>query len=570
MWRYIIFAVGAVITFVLWPSGELSGMVRHPPITSSLIESDAHGNPITIVSVSVSDGIKIAVSPRTDTNLALVYAVYDLYGQFPPGGASPDEQSRAIERLCAKANEYKALIDARHLDGEMSSLFDDYIAVASALTTYRDMTGAVKNGSISQAQKDQFETAFNAGYTGSAAAAKINAIGGSGAEVALGGLAIGLFKYLMEEDQRTKARDSAQSAAINSLNEKWMSFISEMDKRLGMTTGSIAVRHGWDEAELPIGDLPEEEEALNVLINGKPSTTATLIMERRSLQRPRDALMLAKFDNLKAYDSKLSPLQKVELAKQCISRAALLPADPVFDVTRARIFMLAGDISNMAWTQDLTGKVWHKTGSQIAAFSIQIWDTALRLAPLDLTGECRERRAWSLLATGKIDDAVIQADEVKPIVGNQSRFMYNYAMAKSAQGNQVEAFSWFSYGVQSHGFSMIQRAHDDKNMERMKAEIGGEYKELTKVKTTWVITYGVINDDITLKNESSYALTNVTLSCSLVQGGKTWSPELRSDFIGPGQKVVWRDCVSIPGSRLDSKSAALDCDQYHMLPEVSR
>ena len=232
--------------------------------------------------------------------------------------------------------------------------------------------------------------------------------------------------------------------------------------------------------------------------------------------------------------------------------------------------MLAGDIANTAWTRELSDAVWHKKRSQIAAFSVQIWDAALRQEPLDVTGECRERRAWSLLASGRVDEAVNQADEVMPIVGSQFRFMYNYAMAKSAQGDQAKAFDWFRRGVHVHGFGMIQRGHADKNIERMKSNHKMEYEILTQVNTKWAITFGTLNDDISLVNDSAFTLTNVTLHCTLVQGGRKWTPTLTDESIEPGEKVVWKDCVSIPGSRLDSQSATVDCDQYRLLPEVNR
>jgi len=364
----------------------------------------------------------------------------------------------------------------------------------------------------------------------------------------------------MEDGERSDARDTAKQAALKSNQDEWLSHLGGISARWSAVSKILTGRHGWAESELSLDDLPEEA-ALDGLMDGKPGTSASLIMERRIAQRPRDALMLARLDNLKAYDARLTPNQLAELSKQCMVRAALLPADAIFDSARSRIMMLAGDIANTAWVRELSGTIWHEEGSQIAAFSIQVWDAALRYDPLDVTGECRERRAWSLLATGQVDNAVTQADEVMPIVGNQPRFAYNYAMAKSAQGDQDTAFKWFKHGVINHGYTIVLRAKDDKNIERMKSAHKEEYLDLVTTKYNWGIRYGVFNDDIYLKNDSAYALTNVTLRCSLAQGSKKWNPELTVESIAPGQEMVWKDCVSIPDSRLDKASAEVTCDQ---------
>lgn len=536
-------------------------LTQQTPVTAVLTETSAQGTSATIVDIPAQGDIRIGVSARSDPNLALFYAVHDLLREVGATRSSQDDRQLRFARICDKANSYKSYIDVRHLDGSISVLFDDCIALTKAITAFVNAAEAIEKGAVSRQDMEQFATSFSAGRTGGSVAAEVRANGGSGTEAAVAGLAIGIFQYLLEENQRSEARDAAKREAFEQLNQQWTSYMHDVDTRREATAQALQQRYGWSASEVNMNDPPEEETALNELVNKKPSTTASLIIERRTARRPRDATMLARLDNLSAYDARLTPSQKVELAKRCLSRAALLPQDAVFDSDRARIAMFAGDIASAAWAQDLAGRVWHEDGSQFAVFAVRVWDTALRYDPLDLTGECRERRAWSLLGSRRVDDAVVQADEVVNIVGNQFRFAYNYAMAKSAQGDQDTAFNWFKRGVHDHGYAMIERAMDDKNLRRMKAAHKDAYQDLIAVKCDWGIRYGLMNDDIYVVNNSAFALTNVTLTCTLKQGGRVWSPVLKVASIPRGQEYVWRDCVSIPGSRLDARSASVQCDQ---------
>jgi len=81
------------------------------------------------------------------------------------------------------------------------------------------------------------------------------------------------------------------------------------------------------------------------------------------------------------------------------------------------------------------------------------------------------------------------------------------------------------------------------------------------VKWPWSIDWGVLNDDILLRNDSRFALTNVVLEYELKQDARTWKGELKIEHVAPGQTQVWTNVISVPGGRLTASSAALRCDQ---------
>ena len=85
--------------------------------------------------------------------------------------------------------------------------------------------------------------------------------------------------------------------------------------------------------------------------------------------------------------------------------------------------------------------------------------------------------------------------------------------------------------------------------------------ERPEVRYTWEVRWGVVNDDIVLTNTSAVPLTNVTFTPRIESRGQVWEPALQCSRIEPGQTLIWRDAVSIPGSSYERATARLGCDQ---------
>ncbi len=71
-----------------------------------------------------------------------------------------------------------------------------------------------------------------------------------------------------------------------------------------------------------------------------------------------------------------------------------------------------------------------------------------------------------------------------------------------------------------------------------------------------------VRDDVVLRNDSPYPLTNVRFAVTLRKGGKTTNLDLKCDLIKPGETQKWTDVVGgVEGKWDDSSKAELSCDQ---------
>jgi len=222
---------------------------------------------------------------------------------------------------------------------------------------------------------------------------------------------------------------------------------------------------------------------------------------------------------------------------------------------------MAGDIADRAWEKELTGLAWGHAHSSIAAYSVDVWDTALSYDPKDSTGENGERRAWSLMASGRTDDAVKQADEVKGLRRDTPRLAVDYAYLCDAIGDTKDSYKWFAHAVKDLHCNAIAEARTDPDLDEMRKAESAAFEDLVKVKYDWGVNRGVFHDDIYVNNNSAYPLTNVVFTCTITSGGQMYNPVLKADVIQPGTAYTWNNCVSISGSNPNYGTSEIDCDQ---------
>jgi hypothetical protein len=157
-----------------------------------------------------------------------------------------------------------------------------------------------------------------------------------------------------------------------------------------------------------------------------------------------------------------------------------------------------------------------------------------------------------------------EADQIASKVYDRRKsspeFCYNHACLMSRTGDTRRSLESLAAAIRQ-GFNDIAEARRDPKLAGLRKGMAKAFDELTAVKAMWNIVWGVFNDDITLTNNSAFALTNVTLAVRLEQDQRVWDPSLAAEVILPGQTQIWSNVVSVPGSRLTKSSATIACDQ---------
>ena len=120
--------------------------------------------------------------------------------------------------------------------------------------------------------------------------------------------------------------------------------------------------------------------------------------------------------------------------------------------------------------------------------------------------------------------------------------------------------SWLKQAIAAGAWD-IPFIRQDPDLMTLRKKKPKEFADLVAVKSIWNIKFDPVWDDLWLRNDSPFPLTNVVLEVRLEQDQQVWTPVLTAPEIAPGQTVWWRDEVSVPGGWLSRKSATIACDQ---------
>ena len=87
----------------------------------------------------------------------------------------------------------------------------------------------------------------------------------------------------------------------------------------------------------------------------------------------------------------------------------------------------------------------------------------------------------------------------------------------------------------------------------------------SSVRWECLIDYGMLSDDIVIKNKSSFDLTNVRIVVEFPSTGVTKTRDIK--VISSGEKYSWGKAVSVP--RGSKGTAFLTCDQTKKVQRVA-
>ena len=135
-----------------------------------------------------------------------------------------------------------------------------------------------------------------------------------------------------------------------------------------------------------------------------------------------------------------------------------------------------------------------------------------------------------------------------------------FACIHSRRGSSQESLEWLRRAI-SVGFSNIPLAKRDPDLESLRRLQQAEFEKCVKIDFSWNVIYGFFNDDIVLRNASSFPFTNIELDVELEQGEAKLSTKLQLPLLRPGDSHTWQNAVSIPKSKLTKSNATLTCDQ---------
>lgn len=505
------------------------------------------------------------ITPRAnvDENLFLVRVLESLYEQWPSDVSHPDEFVAAAGELRKEAIRFRQHIQQNDkLDKELGARFTDFIAALDAYTDFLSNISVIEAEAVKRLQQENFESGYRGGYAGGTTFSALSQSEDvSFGEAAVASIIVGGLTYAVDAWNKADARDEAKRRAVDAESRRIGDKIQASLMQSQATARALAKKHGWSSSEVGWELSDEQAQIVARLVESGDLVSLVKVAERQSHLRPRDPIPRLSFNLLKALASEGNSDALSSCAMDSYATASLVPAGGVYQDYRVGCVYLAAMLASEARSAEFQ-KGQSVTGStKNGQLAVSLWRKVLELSPSDPTGEVRESLAFALMGVNSLDEALRHANDVVRLRESDSGFCYNYACLMSRAGAPEKSLQWLDASIK-RGNSNVAWARKDPDLQQVRQSHGEQFAELVRPKWSWSVTDDWLWDDVILRNDSSFALSNITLSVTLKKGGGQKALKLTCENLAPGETKTWVDIVDGPEGTWDNSStASLSCDQ---------
>lgn len=282
-------------------------------------------------------------------------------------------------------------------------------------------------------------------------------------------------------------------------------------------------------------------------------------------ERPKDPIVAAALLLTSADKSKDSQSACVKLAEECYSLVDSIPGQSPLNYARYLVLTDAASIlDTYLYDAHPFDGAWGAIRDEKALVAVSYREKAAG-AYLDGTGEDEARLAWDYFLGGKFDQAITHAELANrnPMFQRDWAFCLKLAQLKSLVGKPGDSLTWLTTLVERFQYNDVDGLYSDSDLQALRSAKSEEFDALLDVKSSWDIEFGWMNDDIVLTNKSRFPITNVHFEPHIISGPNEWNLNLQTKRINPGETHKWEDALSVPGSKISSRSATISCDQIH-------
>lgn len=468
----------------------------------------------------------------------------------------PEKAQPRIADSKAKAQEVISHLQSRKPDGgdfiphfqEVVNLADSYQAMLSQLGNIEAAVSDKKGESALQA-------AGSGAVIGFTAAEAFDSGDASGAILSvLGALVSAVGQDRAIEREKKAQIESAVGAFETLLDQARANAVTLADR--------IAEAKSWERASL---GLERERKSYGQEVLARPANELRSVLADLISQRPQNPFLqqygIALADELDEGATSVQTCQ--EWSKQLLEMARLIPSGAAYDSIRRSCIKRSGEMAFRAAEMEWKSKRLGDSSSD-AIVAASCWKTALSISKSDPDGEIRWHYGRSLALAGDLNEAEAVLVQIKEIKEADPEYHYLMSRLSSAKGTQDAAMNQFKNAV-AKGFERISEACNSPDLEHLRKAFRDEWNSLVEVKYEWSVTYGILNDDITITNKSAFPLTHLTLKPVITNSsGSSYTPPkaLTLERLEPGKSHTWINCISVTGGGdKDTRKAELTCDQ---------
>lgn len=474
---------------------------------------------------------EITTSPEVDEQLFLIRALEWQYDAWPSLDLPPEEFALTVTDLRTRALRLRQHAKDQRFDASIIAMYGDFIESLDTYLHFLSRIEDIEAQAVIQASEDGFQSGFKGGYAGGAAYAGMKGQDASTAEAAVAALLIGGATMAFDAWSQSEERDRAKAEAVAQAAQVVDDTIRTALYRAQSLSRTMADKHGWKRSEVGFELGTNRFERLNAMIAREDVEGLRNWIEAEARKRPRDPevrlmrALLTLDGNEKTASDAVSTV-----VSECLKAVSLIPEHHVYDEYRCLYCMIAADFASMARDHEIQAGSDFRQGTAISEKAVELRKLALKYDPTDATGELREQLAWALLTNGRIDEALSVSHEITDHLQNFPGSCYQMASITSAAGQFDNSLQWLERAIDL-GWIDIAILKNNPLLADLRSARPEAFQELTDVKWSWSIDWGIFNDDILLTNKSNFALTNVTLDFELKQDARTWKDSLRVSSI---------------------------------------
>jgi hypothetical protein len=363
-------------------------------------------------------------------------------------------------------------------------------------------------------------------------------------------------KYDGEDGISVAAEDMVVAAVVGGLIELWSQNEREEAEKRRKETAETIFRSYKDTVRLHVARIATRLSANNRWQEGEIGFE-NLTFEEQFKRRPRDPFIILANAEIREVDEKAEILSRD--AKIAFNAARLVPKGSSYDQFRSEMLISACKISALAAYKALSEDPYYQYGKDISREGIQICRTRLEYDP-DESHLGKHELAICLNAYGMHQEALSVAATARNQFNNPP-FAYNIARFSSLNGLTQQSIEWLERSFQL-GISDIRWSRIDPELEDMRNAHRAAFDDLTDVKMTSEIVWGILNDDYQITNNSKFTLTNLVVSPIIIRkSGRTYK-KLTAARINSGHTYTWDNAFSISKSEyLGIEFGEWDADQ---------
>jgi hypothetical protein len=456
-----------------------------------------------------------------------------------------------------QASQLKARAERAGMPPVVAGLYDDYIQSLNAYVSFLEQLGVIKATVREAAYNANMEAAANS--LGSVFET-LDSGGAPSAGTTSAALIVGGIDFGVQAWRNAKLRDAAETKLVT---EEARRITERFDATLAKARQAIldlGKERGWNRAEIgwDLSQVTADQQSRISATNDHRLIHQE--MQRYAKFRPRDPMIRLASNYHHALSEQHNATALRQIAEDCLDVMNLIPDEDVYADYRHYCTHQATFIALMARRAELKAGAALQPSSAASERALEIAEYGLAQQPTDTTGMLRLLVAYAHLTRGNVELAQTQAEALHSVLGEDTVYQGMLADIYSQAGDWDRALRSLAASILDGNFT-TEEVQANWFLIPVRKARKTDFDLLTTPKWSWNINYGLVNDDIWMRNDTFYPLTHVQLKLDLAKGQQTWTPTLTVDVLQPGETKVWKNVVSIPGSQLSKSGAKLICDQ---------